>query len=486
MVKALKSSFLYSLFLEFIKGIMGILSLLHSQSLKHRSEALGWLENSFVFKMTLVGVHAIRRSQDFLRQSGESSWIFTKHSNLSKLLGKLDHYIVLIPLNYLFIDYGMRTVSALYRFSSIWDELALVGMFSYLAIRPLWVKENYHFRWAGIDYCVALFMLVGVGLLMMVSPDMSVAIEGFRAVFQHMLWFYIFRQLITPTNRSTLYRNITLMGLFLGYHSLYQMAVGVQMPGNWVDSTETITTRVFSIIGSPNILAAVFVLTIPIVAMSVLNEQNKVYKLLALAAVPAMVLGLLFTFSRQAYLALAGALVVYFIMFYLKIVKYLIVLAGAMLLALPKVSERLFYLFTPEYFAKSARGGRIIRYQYAIEQWLKEPWFGRGLGRFGGAVATNNKLTPFYVDSYYLKTLGEMGAVGLVALFVVLATTLTAVKRIISQQRDLMDMLAVSGLFMGLLGIVFQNAVENVFEVPMMVVVFWGIVALALSYRVED
>jgi undecaprenyl pyrophosphate phosphatase UppP len=61
--------------------------------------------------------------------------------------------------------------------------------------------------------------------------------------------------------------------------------------------------------------------------------------------------------------------------------------------------------------------------------------------------------------------------------------TLAEVKRIIHAQKNMINMISVSGLFIGILGIFFQNAVENVFEVPMMVVLFWGVVALALSYR---
>ena len=49
---------------------------------------------------------------------------------------------------------------------------------------------------------------------------------------------------------------------------------------------------------------------------------------------------------------------------------------------------------------------------------------GFGLGRFGGAVAMQNKVIEetkdfsyFYMDNYYLKTLVEMGYLGLAALF---------------------------------------------------------------------
>ncbi|MCK8060561.1 MULTISPECIES: O-antigen ligase [unclassified Fusibacter] len=480
---AIRNSLIYRLIGAGIRGIYYLLGLLYEQVSAKKSESIKWLRSGAFFKLIFGLLNRVHALQDLLNRSGRNSAIFRRGGLVVMMMRKVDRYVVLIPFNFLFIDYGMRTITPLARFSSVWDELALLLMFGYVLTRSIWVDEEYHWRFGGVDFLLMLFIAVGVGLLGIVSPEMNVAVEGFRAVYQYVLWFFVIRQLIHSSNRHLIFRSVIVTGAFLGFHSLYQMAVGVQMPGNWVDSTETITTRVFSIIGSPNILAAVFVLTIPVVGASVFTDDSKWFRMLSLVSVPAMILGLLFTYSRQSWLALAGALGLFFVLFYPKIVKYLIVALGLLLVSMKSVSDRLFYLFTPEYFAKSARGGRVIRYQYAIDQWLDKPWFGQGLGRFGGAVATHHDLTPFYVDSYYLKTLGEMGAVGLMSMLVLFTVTLAEVKRVIHAQKSLIDMLAVSGIFIGLLGVFFQNAVENVFEVPMMVVYFWGLIALALSYR---
>lgn len=482
MIGAIKTSLLYRAAQKLLFWFVQFLQMIHTRIYQPDKAKRFWSEKATIYPLIQHGVSTIGRFQDTLNRAGRASLLFGRTTWLRRLFNALDIVVLLVPFNFLFIDYLLRQVGFLAFLSTIWDELALLLAFAFITLRPLWKDDNYRLVWRGLDWLVCLFIAVGTGLLLIVSPELDIAIEGFRAVYQHILWYFIMRQLLTVNNRIFAYRSVLLMGAFLGFHALYQYITKVPMPGNWVDSTETISTRAFSIIGSPNILGAMFVLIIPLVGVMIYTEQNWRFKLLAVVALPAMVLGLLFTFARQAYLALFLAVAVFFIIFYPKIIKYLIILVGAVLAALPSVAARIYYLFTPEYFTKSARGGRVIRYLYAIEQWLDKPLLGQGLGRFGGAVATHHELTPFYVDSYYLKTLGEMGAVGLISMLGLFISVVVYAKNVIKKQALLHDALLVAGLFIGVVGIVLQNSVENIFEVPMMIVLFWGFVALIQTY----
>ncbi len=487
---SLKDSLLYKTGIAAINGFNTLISLLFAHSQKKNKNPLLWLERSAVFGFTQIIVGQIHKLQEAMNRAGQKSYFFGEsngyHKKNTATLEKVDGWMIIFPINFMFIDFAMRKIGAFERVSGIWDEVMLFGLIGYLVLRPLWLKTGYRFRYGAIDLMVTFFFMVGIGLFSLVSPESNVAIDGFRAVYQYLLWFFIFRQMIQISNRRLTLTNLVLSGAFLGWHSVYQIVRNVPMPGNWVDSTETITTRAFSIIGSPNILSAIFVLLLPVVFTIACTEKKSFLKWLAWSALPVMLFGLLYTYSRQAYLAIGGAVAIYFVLFYPKVLKYLIVALGAGLMAFKSIANRIFYLFTPEYFAKSAKGGRIIRYQYAIEQWLEKPWFGQGLGRFGGAVATHYELTPFYVDSYYFKTLGEMGAIGLGALFALLLTTLAHVKRLIQRQTTPEHMLMVMGMFIGLLGLVIQNAVENIFEVPLMIIWFWAIVAIALTYEPSE
>ena len=110
---------------------------------------------------------------------------------------------------------------------------------------------------------------------------------------------------------------------------------------------------------------------------------------------------------------------------------------------------------------------------------------GVGLGHFGGAVAMNNKdLIPdtFYMDNYWLKTMVEMGSIGIAAFGVLILVLIIWSVRSIKHSRGYSTKLIVSGGFAGLCGVIVHNLVENVFEVPYMVVYFWVIASIVLYF----
>ncbi|MBO5666987.1 MAG: O-antigen ligase family protein, partial [Firmicutes bacterium] len=137
------------------------------------------------------------------------------------------------------------------------------------------------------------------------------------------------------------------------------------------------------------------------------------------------------------------------------------------------------------------------------------PWLGFGLGRFGGAVAMNNQVLDkteefsyFYMDNYYLKTLVEMGYIGLI-FFVILLVGLAiwgicaiyqSDDRYVSgkdrgpadrtvdplfRNEGNMKPLTV-GIFSGLMGVLLHCYFENIFEEPYMMAYFWGLAAAVM------
>lgn len=112
------------------------------------------------------------------------------------------------------------------------------------------------------------------------------------------------------------------------------------------------------------------------------------------------------------------------------------------------------------------------------------PWTGFGLGRFGGAVAMNNQLLDeteefqyFYMDNYYLKTMVEMGYIGLLAFLLLLAALVVYGLRAIYRSSPDQRPFAV-GIFSGLIGVLVHSYFENIFEEPYMMAYFWGLSAV--------
>ena len=194
-----------------------------------------------------------------------------------------------------------------------------------------------------------------------------------------------------------------------------------------------------------------------------------------------MGLCLLFTFSRGALAALVVAVSIFIFFKDKRLFIPLIAVMALVILFMPSVYNRLDYMFSHAYIESSMRGGRLIRAIKGFEMWKENFILGVGLGHFGGAVATNNNIPgTFYMDNYYLKTAVEMGLAGLSAFFLVIYNIVKWCYRILKQLKDPVKLNMVLGAFSGICGVLAHNLVENIFEVPMMVMYFWTLTAFVM------
>lgn len=400
----------------------------------------------------------------------------------------LDYQKAVILLGiYVFIDFIVRNISGLGVFSSIWDELMFLAFLCIFIYKLIRYRKISFYKSTPLDFPIMFFVFVGVLLVFVNSPDLGIAIDGLRAVVQYMFWYFLAVQLLDSIKGILrIYWLLTVTGTILGLHGIYQYLTGAEMLGNWVDSAENITTRAYSIVGSPNILGAVFVLFIPMSIALLTSDHNKIRKFIAFCMTLIMAGGLFATMSRGAWIAIAFGTFIFILYKNKKLILPLILCGGIALIMLPSLSSRLTYMFTDEYKVKSSQGGRIYRWEEGISAWSEgNKAIGLGLGRYGGAVATNNDLSPFYMDNYYLKTLAEMGIVGLTAFALLIICVVRWCIIAVKEEQNVRKKDLMMGLFAGALGILMQNAVENIFEVPMMVTYFWLCIGLIMALRMD-
>ncbi|PKM49136.1 MAG: hypothetical protein CVV02_17470 [Firmicutes bacterium HGW-Firmicutes-7] len=469
-------------------------------------------EKSFFFKPTVYATYnekqeiyqhtAIYKSLSFigkffekffakLRLAWESSIIvgflkdlmgtIAKNTLIGKMI-KQFNIVYLIPF-YVYIDFFTRKYIP--SVSSIWDELLFVVMVLWIIARR--ILRNKKYRFTSLDLPIVLFAMVYLFLLFVNSPELDVAIEGYRAVVQYIFWFFIVVQLIDT--KEVAYRMvwafIIAIGL-LGLHGMYQYFTHAPMLGNWVDSGETITTRAYSIIKSPNALGSVLVLNIPVALSMFIAEKDILKKILAILFTSFMGFGLLFTFTRGAWVVGFFAVILLFIFVSRRLIIVIATMATAALIYINALWSRASYLFTPEYQAKAARGGRTYRWAAALTEWSESKAIGLGLGRYGGAVAMNHKLSQFYVDNYYVKTIAEVGLIGLISLLLLIIITIRQVYLYIKNTKDITVRILMYGMFSGILAVVGHNFVENIFESPFMVTYFWSYVAIIIAMNKID
>jgi len=513
--KAIRESYIFSM-LIWLKDLASnsflfSIKKFNRDDTSNMKEYSSWIEYSLVYRVLMYLEGIIRKLESFLYDSIMDSRIFTfikvifskrkgkqKEKSNNPILstsyaydflmkavenGTFKDILLMLTVYYIFVDAFVRRVSILSPISSIWDELLLIVLFLYVIFIRISSKGNIIYNFTPMGLPAALFILAGIIHVMIIAPELYIAIEGYRAVFQQVFWYFALTQLIRNTKDSKKIMNLMVgMGLFLGLHATYQYVAKVPMPGNWVDVSENVRTRAYSIVGSPNILGSLFVLLIPLAVSMFFTSEDKKLKRFYLISGLFMILGLFFTLSRGAWLAFAFSVFIFIIIINPKFILHFIALGGAFLLLGGTMSQRLLYIFTPSYMSRSATDGRLYRWKVGYQLWKKNKAFGVGLGRFGGAVAINNKLSPFYLDNYYLKTMTEMGLFGIIAMAFVIICFIISTVKIMRCQRDFNRQLEVLGLFVGGIGVLVQNFVENIFEVPAMIIYFWMFIALIATY----
>lgn len=393
------------------------------------------------------------------------------------------HWSLYILAGYSIIDFIFRTTGG--RIAGLWDELLLILMIVVYLINLIVTSQGFKYKLTSMDVPIISFFGISVFLLLINSPDLYIAVDGIRVILQFVIWYFLAVNMIKEKSTvKNLLIILILLTFFISLHGIYQYIIGVEIPSTWFDSAESgMRTRVFSIIGSPNILGGLMVLISPISLAFVLNEEKYIKKLVYFTMMMSMLLCLVFTFSRGAWLAFGFATIVFALLKDKRLIIPLILGTIVLLIAVPEIGSRMTYMLSPQYFASSARGGRIIRWTMAIETIKTSPLFGVGIGRYGGATAMRHIPGSFYVDNFYLKTMAEMGIVGFVAFAFLLYRVGIESLKTIRGVRDPEILNLSIGVFTGLLGVIAHNAVENVFEVPMMTSYFWILVAVMISFR---
>jgi O-antigen ligase len=399
---------------------------------------------------------------------------FLSHSVLfSNLAGCRAETVLAAVFCYPAVDFALRN-SRYSLLASNWDELLLILVVLAWPVQMA-LRGRLTYRLTPMDLPILLFLAIFVFLFLVRSPQIGIAVEGLRVYVEYMLWFFVASNLLLNKRQARALINLLVaMGTLIALHGVYQYIIGVEIPATWLDSAESgVRTRVFSILASPNVMGSFLVLLIPVTLSQLLSARTRLLRYYYLACLAPMALSLIFTYSRGAWLAMAGAIVIYGLIYNWRILLAL----GAAVYAAPKlipgISSRIGYMLSPAYLLSSARAGRVARWNKAIEKMQNNPLFGEGFGRYGGAVAARYIPSSNYVDNFYLKTGAESGLIGLAALAWLL---FSGVRCALNSYRRLTDPYLkglAGGLFAGLMGVLLHNGVENIFEVPAMTVYFW-------------
>ncbi len=417
-------------------------------------------------KLAVVAMAAILAAILILRNFERAAYLVGLYPILYFLAGKLD-------------------IGSL---ASTWDELLIVFCVGIWFYRWMVDRKDFNFAWTPVDFSLIIFFIVCIGLFVISSINQigfdQLGFDGLRAVIEYMFFFFIVVKLLrSEQGAKNLIRLMISTGVIMSLHGIYQYIAKVDTPAYWTDKVESTSgPRVFSIVQSPNVLGCLLAMLIPLAVALMFTERHLIQKILYAAASGLMGICILLTGSRSSWIAVGCALIIYSI---LSRKYYLIIgLAVVALLAYSLVTQvrtRIDYMLDPAYIASSFRGGRFARWPKALEMFFNNLFFGEGFGRFGGSVATNNKVRgAFYVDNYYIKAAVEMGIFGLVTFLAALYNGTAWSLRASYKVEDKVSKGLIQSGFGAMVGILVTNVVLNNFDAPSVTTYFWTIAAVCI------
>jgi O-antigen ligase len=366
----------------------------------------------------------------------------------------------------------------------LWDEALLVSSVLLL----LWCVVMLR-RWqlwtVPITLPLLLAFVVATGSVVVNVVPGDVGLYALRVLFEPLLFYFL--GFLFPKDKKWVRATIVLFVLTattLALHGLYQYLTHAPMPASWVDVRETgIGTRAYSIIGNPNGLGA-FLLMGTLVSMSLAlsHQPRRTARLLWTLSCAIQVAAIAVTFSRGAWIGLAAGVITLVIMAHRRFLVPIATAAVAGWFVAPRAFvDRLTFAFSSAYITKSSEAGRIYVWRMALEYAGSHPWFGLGLGTFGGTAAVTFGYGRLWVDNFYLQLAAEGGLV-LVALFLwILLRALKGLVRGYGATTDRFLRPLAAGAVGAFVAVAVANATASVWETLTVGVGFWFLTGLVTS-----
>lgn len=355
-----------------------------------------------------------------------------------------------------------------------------------------------------IHVLVCLYWGIAV-LATVFSPVKRAALSDLITLSLYLMLFIVCARVIRfPRVRTwliTLYLHISLI---VGVYGIQQWRVGAPPLATWVDPESTLskTTRVYSYLGNPNLLAGYMLPAVVLSLVAIFAWQGWWKKALALTMFAVNTSCLVLTFSRGGWLGLvvgllaAIALLGYWLSAQLPafwrtwLLPIVIgVVIGLLLLAVifvEPVRLRVLSIFLDR--RDSSNNFRRNVWDAVFRMIRDRPWIGIGPGH-----NSFNQRYPLYqlprfsalsAYSIFLEVAVEMGLIGLTAflwlLIVIFNTALTQLHQL--RQSLQTEGLWLIGAIASLLGMLAHGTVDTVWYRPEVNTLWWLMVALVASY----
>ena len=276
------------------------------------------------------------------------------------------------------------------------------------------------------------------------------------------------------------------VGVGVSLYGLFQACFPERYSDTWTDTDlfSTITVRVYSTLGNPNLLGEYLLLVIPIACAMLFAADNWKKRLVCLIAVGLTLVCLLLTYSRGSYLGLLFAAAVF------------LVLLDRRFIFLGIVAVALCPLYLPEsVIARFTSIGNMAdsSTSYRVKIWLSSLAMLKdfGFSGVGTGQAAYDAVYPFYAlhgvsavhaHNLFLQILCDSGIVGLLVFLGLMVSFFRRMLTAIRHERDRRARVLQIGGVSAVSGFLVQSLTEYTFHSYKVTLLFYGILGLCVLF----
>ena len=240
----------------------------------------------------------------------------------------------------------------------------------------------------------------------------------------------------------------------------------------------------FALLGANEFAAFCVTMAVILFALLIATKTSRLWKLLLLGGLACMVLGILYAYSRTAYIALILGLLTVILVWRgrWKLVLPLLVAAVLLPSLLPtSVVQRFDSTTVNEGQRDQSTEMRFEFWKIAWDNFISHPLVGTGFQSF-----RHPEINPYMMDTHnvYLRTLSEGGVIGGVLLLgLLVAVLLTACRELMAAPTGSWRYALALGLVGAWMGMVCGNMLGDRFTYYPVIAYFWTYVALVVKAR---
>ncbi|MCX6084658.1 MAG: O-antigen ligase family protein [Caldiserica bacterium] len=371
--------------------------------------------------------------------------------------------------------------------ANLWEEIMLL-VFLVFAVATSWQKIG---RLTASPVVLTALLFASATLLSYAANTYYIGayIHEARLAFEPFMAFVVLWLLVDGDAGGLLRETVPHLvasATIIAFIGVYQYVRKVPVPAQWLDKdTESgvISTRAFSLFGSPNVLAAYLETIIPLGVYTAVVRTTWYERAVAVGCVLVMGGGFLLTLTRAAWLSAAGSFFVGLLILNPALAGVFAAAGAGILVAVPTFRLRMTNLLSSTYVDKSNNLGRLFRWRQAFLNLIDHPLLGSGLGTFGGSAAQKyGYFTGISMDSVWIRVLTETGIVGFGLYVSWLSSAFACVATRFFRSKDKLWLFASVGLLALLVNLFTDNLLNSwAIALPM-----WSLFALGAVPEADE